>query len=263
MRAVLFDLDGVLYEGSNAIDGAARAVHWFQKQHIPYLFLTNTSSRPRSSLVEKLASFDITTTIDDFLTPAVAACDYLHQRKPQQITLFIPELTRQEFSDFDQTDEINDSISAVIIGDLAQAWTFERLNKAFNILMRNPQAELIALGMTRYWRSESGLQLDAGPFVRALEYASGRKAVVTGKPAEPFYQSAMAILKQAADEILMIGDDIYGDIQAANDNGFHSVLVRTGKFTETDLTHGIRPDAIIDSVAALPDYWQTLQSSQR
>ena len=54
MSAILFDLDGVLYEGDKAIDGAADTVNWFTKNHIPHLFLTNTTSRSRAELVKNL-----------------------------------------------------------------------------------------------------------------------------------------------------------------------------------------------------------------
>ena len=61
MRAVLFDMDGVLYEGDRAVCGAAEAVSWFQRRHVPHLFVTNTTSKPREALVDKLARMGIIT----------------------------------------------------------------------------------------------------------------------------------------------------------------------------------------------------------
>ena len=77
MSAVLFDLDGVLYEGDKAIDGAAEAVDWFVANNIPHLFLTNTTSKPRSALVEKLFGYGITTNEDEYLTPASCGCSII------------------------------------------------------------------------------------------------------------------------------------------------------------------------------------------
>ena len=258
MQAILFDLDGVLYEGSQVIDGAVETVRWFQKKGIPHLFLTNTSSRPRSALVEKLAGFGIDAREQDFLTPPAAATEWLKHHVKNAIALFVAEATKAEFSQFNISDDPDDDIDAVVIGDLGEDWDFATLNRAFRMLMNNPQAHLIALGMTRYWKADTGLQLDAGPFVAALEYASGRQAVVMGKPAEKFYQAALVQLATPADQTVMIGDDIVGDIKAAQPLGFHTVLVRTGKFSDRDLTLGIHPDAVIDSVAQLPEYWQSI-----
>ena len=69
MSAILFDLDGVLYEGDRAIDGAAEAVNWFYRNNIPHLFLTNTTSKSRAELVKKLADLKIRSNKEIFLTP--------------------------------------------------------------------------------------------------------------------------------------------------------------------------------------------------
>jgi ribonucleotide monophosphatase NagD (HAD superfamily) len=109
--------------------------------------------------------------------------------------------------------------------------------------------------MTRYWRAEDGLRLDAGAFVRALEYAAGRTAVVVGKPDQEFYGAAVAALELAADQVVMVGDDIHTDVEGARRAGLTGVLVRTGKFSASDLHRGVDVDAVLDSVADLPRWW--------
>jgi phospholysine phosphohistidine inorganic pyrophosphate phosphatase len=258
MKAILFDLDGVIYESDGVIAGAAGAIEWFRQRNIPHLFLTNTSSRPRRALVEKLAGFGIQSSENEFLTPPVAAQQWLRHHVKHKVACFVTEATRSEFEQFDLTDDPNDNIDAVVIGDIGEAWNFATLNRAFLMLMNNPQAHLIALGMTRYWKAAGGLQLDAGPFVAALEYATDRKPLVMGKPAKKFYQAALAMLAVAPEQTVMIGDDIVGDIKAAIKRDFHTVLVRTGKFSESDLERKITPDAVLDSIADLPDYWESV-----
>jgi HAD superfamily hydrolase (TIGR01458 family) len=257
MQSILFDLDGVLYTGENAIDGAADVINWCRDNAIPHLFLTNTTSRPRSALVEKLARFNITSTIDDFLTPPVAAGQWLTKHIDGRLALFVPDATRDEFSDFELCEEGSEQgAAAVIIGDLGTAWDFARLNRAFRLLMADDNTLLLALGMTRYWRAEDGLRLDAAPFVKALEHASGRDAVVLGKPSREFYTSALDRLGCAADETIMIGDDIRGDIEGAQNAGIRGLMVKTGKYQQTDLETGITPYDILDSIAQLPSWWQ-------
>jgi len=256
MSAILFDLDGVLYEGNNPIDGAADAVNWFYQNNIPHLFLTNTTSKSRLELVNKLADFGINSKIEDFLTPPVAARQWLQANNLNNISLFVPETTKEEFSDFNLTTDENNNVEAVVIGDLGEQWTFNIMNTVFRLLINNPQAKLIALGMTRYWRTASGLQLDVGPMIKAFEYATGIEAIVTGKPEKEFYQAAVSLLGEK-DNIVMIGDDIKGDVEASQNAGLKAIQVRTGKFTEADLELGITPDAILDSVALLPEWWQS------
>jgi HAD superfamily hydrolase (TIGR01458 family) len=124
--------------------------------------------------------------------------------------------------------------------------------------MSDAAIPLVALGMTRYWRAEDGLRLDAGAFVRALEYAAGRTAVVVGKPDRTFYGAAVEALHLPADQVVMVGDDIHTDVEGAQLAGLTGVLVRTGKFRASDLRGGVRPDAVLDSVADLPRWWAEL-----
>jgi HAD superfamily hydrolase (TIGR01458 family) len=261
VKSILFDLDGVLYTGNTAIDGAADVVNWCNDESIPHLFLTNTTSRPVSALVEKLAGFGISATQGNFMTPALAAGQWLRTRPDAKIALFIPEATRNEFAEFDQCeDESERNITAVIVGDLGEAWDFNTLNRAFRMLMNNTEASLLALGMTRYWRAEDGLRLDAAPFVKALEHATGREAIVLGKPARNFYTSALARLGSSADETVMIGDDIKGDIGGSQNAGIRGLLVKTGKFQPADLELDIKPFGIIDSIKDLPEWWRSRHS---
>ncbi len=255
MSAILFDLDGVLYQGNKAIEGAADAVNWFYSNNIPHLFLTNTTSKPRAELVTKLSEFGIQSNPKDFLTPPVAANQWLQKNNLNTIALYVPDSTKEEFSEFKLITDENKKVNAVVIGDLGEQWTFTIMNTIFRLLINNPQAKLIALGMTRYWRTPTGLQLDAGPMIKAFEYAANRTAIVTGKPAKEFFHAAIDLLNNQQD-IVMIGDDIRGDIEASQQAGLKAIQVKTGKFTEADLKLGITPDAILDSIALLPAWWE-------
>ena len=257
MKAILFDLDGVLYTGNNVITEAPQVIEWCRDRAIPHLFLTNTTSRPRTFLIEKLAGFGISSSPDDFLTPAVAATQWLRRNVDGRIALFIPEATRYEFEQFEQCDnKAETGADAVIIGDLGTAWDFYTLNRAFRLLMDNADAKLVALGMTRYWRAEDGLRLDAAPFVKALEHASDRKAVVLGKPSATFYSNALEVLGSDASNTIMIGDDIRGDVEGAQHAGINGILVKTGKFRASDLEQGIKPFDVLASIGDLPGWWQ-------
>jgi HAD superfamily hydrolase (TIGR01458 family) len=143
----------------------------------------------------------------------------------------------------------------VVVGDLGGLWDFATLNRAFRLLMDQTRPPLVALGLTRYWRAEDGLRLDTGAFVRALEYAAGTSAVVLGKPDPAFYASAVDDLGLSAHEVVMVGDDIRADIDGAQRAGLTGVLVRTGKFSPSDLSGDVSPGAVLDSIAHLPHWW--------
>ena len=252
--SLLIDLDGVLYRGDDIISGSVNTIKWVQQQSIPHVFITNTTSRPRRQIVEKLNRLGFEIPAQSILTPPVAACQWLSNRVSGLTALFVPDNTREDFSSIPLLSEEDEAVSAVVLGDIANAWTFEELNRAFRFLMREPKPVLIALGMTRYWQTADGLQLDVGPYVKALEYAAGCEAVVLGKPSAHFFKAALKILQCVPADALMIGDDIVGDIRGAQRAGIKGVLVRTGKFRASDLDSEIHPDAVIDSISDLPEW---------
>jgi HAD superfamily hydrolase (TIGR01458 family) len=256
VRAVLLDLDGVVYVGDEAVDGASDVIDWLRTEDIPYRFLTNTTSRPREAIVDKLRAMGVRASTDDILTPAVAAVSWLRDRAPCRPALFVPEDTAAEFAALDPLPpEVEAGADAVVVGDLGAAWDFATLNRAFRLLMDEPRPRLVALGLTRYWRAEDGLRLDAGAYVRALEYAATTDAVVLGKPDAAFYETAVRDLGAAADRTVMVGDDIRSDVEGAQRAGLVGVLVRTGKFSPSDLDTDISPDAVLGSIAELPAWW--------
>ena len=263
-QAILFDLDGVLYEGTQAVSGATDVIAWIRTRRIPHLYLTNTTSRPRQAIVDKLAAMGIPAEADEILTPSLAAVAWLSEHQAGPVALFVPEATREEYRTLSLLeDERESGARAVVVGDLGDGWDFATLNRAFRLLMAEPRPALIALGMTRYWRALDGLRLDTGCFVVALSHASGVTPVVLGKPDAAFFRMALRRLGVEAHHALMIGDDIRGDIGGAQDAGIDGILVRTGKFRPSDLRVEISPYDVLDSVAGLPDWWKNNQHELR
>lgn len=255
---MLLDLDGVVYVGDQPVPGAAGTVDWLAHEGVPYRFLTNTTSRPRRAIVDKLAGMGIRAGDDMILTPAVAAVAWLRRHDIERPALFVPDATAAEFAELGPLPDGADGAGAVIVGDLGEGWGYATLNRALRLLMSDPAPPLVALGMTRFWRAEDGLRLDAGAFVRALEYAAGRTAIVVGKPDPAFYATAVDALGLEAGHVVMVGDDIRTDVEGAQRAGLTGVLVRTGKFSASDLTGEITPDAVLDSIADLPQWWTEL-----
>jgi phospholysine phosphohistidine inorganic pyrophosphate phosphatase len=257
MNAILFDLDGVLYQGDQAIHKADQAVAWVRRRAIRHLFVTNTTSKPRDAIADKLTRLGIVVESNAILTPPVAARTWLIDRGISRVALFVNPATQSDFTGLiPLPPDAEEGAEAVILGDMGERWDYATLNRAFRLLMSEPRPHLIALGMTRYWRAPDGLRLDTAPFVAALQLATGAEPIVLGKPARPFFEAALASVGSTASETLMIGDDIRSDIAGAQAAGLKTLLVRTGKFRPADLETEIRPEGVIDSIADLPVWWQ-------
>ncbi|KRE23630.1 TIGR01458 family HAD-type hydrolase [Agromyces sp. Soil535] len=258
MAGVLLDLDGVVYTGDAPVPGAAATIAWLSREGVPYRYVTNTTSRPRRAIVESLRRMGIPASPAQILTPTVAAVAWMRRKHIERPALFVPDATKSEFAGLEPLPaSAADGAGAVVVGDLGDGWDFATLNRAFRLLMSDAQPPLLALGLTRYWRAEDGLRLDAGAFVRALEYATGRTPVVLGKPDPAFYGTAVDDLGLEPDQVVMVGDDVRADVEGAQRAGLTGVLVRTGKFSPADLAGDVVPDAVLDSIAGLPQWWAT------
>ena len=184
-------------------------------------------------------------------TPPLAAITYMKKTGKRHCYLLT---TGDVDRDFEQVCSQNTSAKKefVIIGDAGDTITYDSLNAAFRHLMDG--AELIALEKDRYWMAHDGLSLSAGPFVQALEFASGKTATVMGKPSKTFFDLALRDMGLLYNQVAMIGDDISTDIGGAHNAGMKSILVRTGKFREDALKSAtVKPTHIIDSIAFLKD----------
>ena len=246
-RGVVLDLDGTVYEAGRLIAGARETVDAIRRAGLTLRFATNTTRRPRRALVDALSALGIPAEAPDLVTAPRAAAVWLAAHGIRRVAMHTSGETAAEFADF-TIDDV--SPEAVVVGDLGPGWTFERLNQAFRQLQTG--ARLMAMQKNRYWQTEDGLTLDAGPFVAALEYATGREATVAGKPSTAFFKGAADAMSLPLTDLVVVGDDIDSDVRGAMAAGARGVLVRTGKFRDSDLAGPDRaPDAVIGSIAEL------------
>ncbi|MEM1041789.1 MAG: TIGR01458 family HAD-type hydrolase [Bacteroidota bacterium] len=245
VRGLLLDLDGTLYASGAPIPGAIETVRALAEAGIPFRYVTNTTSRCRADVAAKLDAFGFPSSEALIVSPPHAAARLLRERGASA-HLLVPDATRPDFDGIPTSDESPD---AVVLGDLGTNWTFEALNRAFRLV--HAGADLVALGRTRYWQTDGGLQLDVGAFVAALEYATGKDVTVVGKPEPQFFLDAVADLGLDPSDVALVGDDAETDVRAAQRAGLTGVLVRTGKFREADLGGAPKIDLVLDSVADL------------
>lgn len=254
IQGCLIDLDGTVYQEGRAIDGAASAIEALRRAGIPFRFATNTTRMPRTALAERLVALGIQAGPEEILSAPAAAARWLRSRGVERVRLL---LARETWGEFEGMEVDERSPQYVVVGDLADGWSFEVLNGAFRNLMDG--AELLAIQRNRYWRTDSGLSLDAGPFVTALEYASGKTATLAGKPSPAFFEAATRELGLPPDRIAVIGDDLEGDVLGAREAGMIGVAVRTGKYRPEDEEKAQEAaDLVIDSIAKVAEWPPTL-----
>ena len=230
VKGFLIDLDGVLYMGDKAIKGARESIDLLMDRKYSFRFVSNTTRKCRNTIAEQLLSMRFDIPIEYIFTPPIAAVAFLKNTGKHHCYLLT---TGDVYRDFEQECfyDTGSMVDFVIIGDAGDTLTYDSLNTAFRHLMNG--ADLIALEKDRFWMTPGGLSLSAGPFVQALEFATGKTATIVGKPSKTFFELALHDMGLRANQVAIIGDDIITDIGGASSMGMQSILVRTGKTGKT------------------------------
>ncbi len=248
IKGILFDLDGVLYVGARAIDGAIESVDKIRASGLPCRFITNTSTLSLLSLQQKINALGFSIPANEIISAPQATLLYLQRQHNPSCRLLLANDVKQDFKALRQSDTAADHI---VIGDIGDAWSYSLLNEVFNCLMHG--AKLIAIHKNRFWQTEHGLQMDIGGFIDGLEYASGVQALIIGKPSPDFFKIALDDMRLKPDEVAIIGDDIDVDVGGGQQAGLTGILVKTGKYRQNYADASIiKPDFLINSIVDLP-----------
>ncbi len=246
-QAVLFDMDGVLYIGDNPIEGAAESVAKVRESGLAIAAITNTTTQPRRIIAEKLARLNIPIHESEIFTPAALT--------KRAIAGYNAKLYVRDslLEDFTGVSTCHSNPDYIVMGDMGgEGYSPETLLEISKLVLNG--SKILALHKNRFWQKPDGMHLDIGPFIAAIEYATGKQARILGKPAADFFLGVCTALNVPPASTLMIGDDIESDIGGAKQAGLQTALVQTGKYRfEFVKATGIQADILLPSVAALPD----------
>ncbi len=246
IKGLLLDLDGVLYIIDKPIERAQETLKKLKKR-FKVRFITNTTTKPKKLIYEKLKNMGFDVEEDEIFSALEATKQFLKEKNAGAF-LILTDIAKEDFKDIPK-----EPVKYVVVGDARDNFTYEKMNKAFRYLMDG--AELIAAAKNKYFRDKDGkLSLDCGAYVVGLEFATGKKAKLIGKPNKDFFLLAVKSMGLKPEEVAVIGDDIESDVKGGMDAGLKGILVKTGKFTPEDLKKGIKPDLVIENINELVRY---------
>ena len=214
-------------------------------------FLTNNTTQSRSSLAVAVRGFGIELEDDELQTTPVAAARVLKGRRVLALTM--PAIR----DDLEGVELVGDGADAVLLGgadetaETNRVFSYMNLARAFGELEAG--ADLFCLHKNPWWQTSRGALLDAGAFVVGLEYATGAQATVLGKPSASYFEAALEAVDSDPEHAWMVGDDVDADIGGAAALGMHTILVRTGKFRDDAGAWSAQPEAVVDSIANVPE----------
>lgn len=224
----LFDLDGVFYAGKENREkiGGTKAIEALRRSGKKLFVLTNNSTDSVETISTRLAEFDIPVKRDEILTSALLTAEYL-SRKHGKISYFLVGEAGLE-TEMRRCGHIRtegDEAQFVVVG-LDRRLTYDKLDRAAR-LVRNG-ASIVATHSARLYMYNNGPAIATGPIVRALEYATQKKATLIGKPSPLMFRIALERTGCTKRQAVMIGDQVDTDLKGASRAGIDSILVTSG-----------------------------------
>lgn len=246
-KGYLIDLDGTIYKGRERIAAGERFIQRLQEQEIPYLLVTNNTTRTPQMVQDMLAQqFNIQTPLETIYTATMATVDYMKDMNRGQTAYVIGETGLKSAISEAGYIEDKENPAYVVVGLDSQV-TYDMLATATLAIAKG--ALFIGTNPDLNIPTERGLMPGAGSLVALLEAATRVKPVFIGKPNAIIMNKALDILQVKRSEAIMVGDNYLTDIMAGIQNDIASLLVTTG-FTKAEEVPNlpIQPDYVVASL---------------
>ncbi|AYJ91741.1 TIGR01457 family HAD-type hydrolase [Bacillus safensis] len=246
-KGYLIDLDGTMYKGTEKIEEAGQFVQKLNELNIPYLFVTNNSSRTPKQVAEKLVSFDIPATEEQVFTTSMATANYIaEQKKDASVYVIGEEGIKQAIKEKGLTFGQEDA-DFVVVG-IDRGITYEKL--AVGAIAIRQGAQFVSTNGDIAIPTERGLLPGNGSLTSVLTVTTTVQPTFIGKPESIIMEQAMRVLGTDVSETLMVGDNYDTDIMAGMNAGMDTLLVHTGVTTKELLQkYEKQPTYVIDSLS--------------
>jgi 4-nitrophenyl phosphatase len=253
IESLIIDLDGVLYRGDEAIVGAGEFIALLQTERIPFLLLTNNSTRMPGQYVTKLAKMGIVIEKSDVLTSAQATAQYLERIAPPGARVYAIGEEGLRAALRGRYTLTQKGADLVVVG-MDRALTYEKLRVA-TLLIRGG-ARFIATNPDKTRPTEEGLVPGNGAAIAALEAATDVTPFVVGKPAPAIFDLALARMGVGKEGVAVIGDRLETDILGGQRAGLITILVLSGATSRSELENSpVKPDLVFEDVRQLYETW--------
>lgn len=230
-QGYLIDLDGTIYLGKEIIPTGKRFIERLQKRGIPFLLVTNNTTKTPAAVCRRLAEeFAIQVSEEQIYTASLATIDFMKEqaRGPKVYVIGESGLIDLILSAGFIWDE--ETPDYVVVG-MDTHLTYEKLSLATLAIRKG--AMFIGTNPDKNIPTDRGLLPGAGSLISLLQTSTQVEPVIIGKPQAIIMEEAVKLLNLTKEEVLMVGDNYETDIQAGIKNGVDSLLVLSG-FTHPD-----------------------------
>lgn len=255
MVGFLIDLDGTMYSGNAIIPHADAFIKLLKTNKIPYLFVTNNSSRTPEMVAEHLRHLGIEAEPDDVYTSAQAASQYIVERQTGHRVAFVGE-TGLEQALLRAGLELTDCQPEFVVQGIDKQFSYQKLKTTVRHIRGG--ATYILTNPDHLTPSDDGDMPGAGSIAAAIQTASQVQPIVVGKPSPIIMNYAVRKMGLPPETIWVAGDNLVTDIGAGQAVGCNTALVLTGlakqeTWAEQVERTGIRPDLVCNHLMDLAE----------
>lgn len=249
MTTWALDLDGVVWTGTEAIEGSSEAVGRLLRAGHEVVFVTNNAASTIAQQEAKLASFGIDAA-GRVITSAMAGASLI---EPGEHVLCmggpgIAEAVDGRGATVVESYRSGDPIPDALVVGLDPSLTYDRLRGAVQAVLAG--ARFVATNNDPTYPTEQGLFPGAGSIVEAIATATGQRPSVAGKPNQP---QADLVRRVHGSDGVMVGDRPDTDGLFALSLGYRFLLVLSGVTREEDLPTEPPADDVGANLAELVD----------
>jgi 4-nitrophenyl phosphatase len=249
VRGVLFDMDGVIYVGTQVLPGVQQMFDYLEKTGRKWLCVTNNASKTSAQFVEKLTEMGIRARPDQILGSAEATAGWLAEQIkengwPRGKVIIVGQdglRTALTQHGFELTMEPSEATYAV--AGINFELTYEELARAALAIRRG--ARFLGTNSDVSYPSERGLLPGAGSILALLATTTGVTPTVVGKPNRGMYDQALRRIGVEPEAGMMVGDRYDTDISGALAMGLTTAGVLTGISSRQEFESAEKPPHFI------------------
>lgn len=249
IRGVLFDMDGVIYVGTQLLPGVQEMFDYLENSGRKWLCVTNNASRTPAQFVEKLTGMGVRARPEQILGSAEAAASWLAEQIQNsgwpkgKVIIVGQDGLKAALKQHHLEMTINPAEATYAIAGINFELTYEELANVA-LAIRNG-ARFIGTNSDPSYPSERGLLPGAGSILALLTTATGVEPTVIGKPNPGMYHQAVRRLGLQPHQVMMVGDRYDTDISGALKMGLATTGILTGVSTRHDFESAPKPPHII------------------
>ena len=252
IRALLIDLDGVMYVGQTPIPGAAGFIRQVRQHALPFLFLSNNPTLTPAQYAAKLGQMGVPVEAGHFWTSALATATWLRANAPPGTPVLVVGESglRHALIDGGMTLVEDWRTADWVVASLDRQVTWRHLADAALAIQHG--ACFVATNADLTLPSEEGALPGGGALVSLLQLTTGVTPLVIGKPQRTMFEQALQQLGCRAAETLMVGDRYETDIVGAQRVGLRTAAVLTGVTRAGEFAQATPPpDWVFPSITGL------------